>query len=41
MNKSMKKVLVISSSLRLRSNSEALADEFARGAADAGNDGRR
>lgn len=33
----MKKVLVISSSLRLRSNSEALADEFARGAADAGN----
>lgn len=34
----MKKVLVISSSLRLRSNSEALADEFARGAADAGNE---
>ena len=34
----MKKVLVISSSLRLRSNSEVLADEFARGAADAGNE---
>lgn len=34
----MKKVLVISSSLRLRSNSEALADEFARGVADAGNE---
>lgn len=34
----MKKILVVSSSLRLRSNSEALADEFARGAADAGNE---
>ena len=34
----MKKVLVISSSLRLRSNSEALADEFIRGAAEAGNE---
>lgn len=34
----MKKVLVISSSLRLRSNSEALADAFVRGAADAGNE---
>lgn len=34
----MKKVLLISSSLRLRSNSEALADEFARGASDAGNE---
>lgn len=34
----MKKVLVISSSLRSRSNSDALADEFARGAADAGNE---
>ncbi|MEY8590704.1 flavodoxin family protein [Butyricimonas hominis] len=33
----MKKVLVISSSLRSQSNSEALADEFARGASDAGN----
>lgn len=36
--RSMKKVLVISSSLRLRSNSEALADAFARGAADAGHE---
>lgn len=34
----MKKVLIISSSLRKDSNSESLADEFARGAADAGND---
>lgn len=34
----MKKVLVISSSLRPSSNSEALADAFARGAADAGHD---
>lgn len=33
----MKKVLIISSSLRKGSNSEALAAEFARGAADAGN----
>lgn len=33
----MKNVLVISSSLRNGSNSEALADEFARGAAEAGN----
>ena len=37
----MKKVLVISSSLRARSNSDALADEFARGAADAGNEVER
>ena len=34
----MKKVLVISSSLRSRSNSETLADEFARGASEAGNE---
>lgn len=33
----MKKVLVISTSLRPRSNSHALADGFARGAADSGN----
>lgn len=33
----MKNVLVISSSMRRGSNSEALADEFARGASDAGN----
>lgn len=33
----MKNVLIITSSLRKGSNSEALADEFARGAADAGN----
>lgn len=33
----MKNVLIISSSLRRGSNSEALAEEFARGAADAGN----
>lgn len=33
----MKTVLIISSSLRKGSNSEALAAEFARGAADAGN----
>ncbi|MBO4964870.1 MAG: flavodoxin family protein [Muribaculaceae bacterium] len=33
----MKNVLIISSSLRKESNSEALANEFARGAADAGN----
>lgn len=32
----MKKILVISTSLRPHSNSEALADEFARGAADSG-----
>lgn len=32
----MKKVLVISTSLRPRSNSEALADEFVRGAQEAG-----
>lgn len=38
MKTDMKKVLVLSSSLRLRSNSEALADEFVRGAADAGNE---
>ena len=34
----MKKVLVISSSIRAKSNSEALADSFAKGAADAGNE---
>lgn len=34
----MKKVLIISSSPRLRSNSHALAEEFARGAKDAGNE---
>ena len=34
----MKKVLVISSSLRHGSNSETLAKEFARGAKDAGNE---
>lgn len=34
----MKKVLVISTSLRPRSNSEALADEFVRGAQEAGNE---
>ena len=34
----MKKVLVISSSLRPGSNSEALADAFIRGAAEAGNE---
>lgn len=34
----MKKVLVISSSLRLWSNSESLADAFARGASEAGNE---
>jgi len=34
----MKKVLVISTSLRARSNSEALADEFVRGALEAGNE---
>lgn len=34
----MKKVLVISSSLRLRSNSESLADAFAKGASEAGNE---
>lgn len=34
----MKKVLIISSSLRARSNSEALAEAFARGAAKAGNE---
>lgn len=33
----MKKVLVISTSLRENSNSEALADEFMRGAQDSGN----
>lgn len=33
----MKNVLIISSSLRKGSNSEALAEEFARGAGDAGN----
>ena len=32
------KVLVITTSLRVGSNSELLADEFARGAADAGHD---
>lgn len=34
----MKKVLIISSSLRPASNSEALAEAFARGAAEAGNE---
>lgn len=34
----MKKILVISSSLRLRSNSESLADAFAKGASEAGNE---
>lgn len=34
----MKKVLVISTSLRPKSNSEALADEFVRGALEAGNE---
>lgn len=34
----MKKILVISSSMRAKSNSEALADSFAKGAADAGNE---
>lgn len=33
----MKNVLIISSSFRKGSNSEALAEEFARGASDAGN----
>lgn len=33
-----KKVLVISTSLRKNSNSEALADEFIKGAAEAGNE---
>ena len=33
----MKKVLVISTSLRENSNSESLADEFVRGAQDSGN----
>lgn len=37
----MKKVLIVSSSLRARSNSEALADAFARGAAEAGNEVER
>ena len=34
----MKKVLVISTSLRPRSNSEALADEFVEGALESGNE---
>ncbi len=34
----MKKVLIISSSLRLHSNSEMLTNEFARGAKEAGNE---
>lgn len=34
----MKKVLVISTSPRVRSNSHALAEEFARGAKDSGNE---
>lgn len=33
----MKKVLILSSSLRKGSNSETLAQEFAKGAAEAGN----
>lgn len=36
-----KKVLVISSSLRKNSNSDALAEEFARGAAESGNEVER
>ena len=35
---SMKKILVISSSLRHDSNSDALAEAFAKGAAEAGNE---
>lgn len=34
----MKKAVIISSSMRRGSNSDALADEFARGARDAGNE---
>ena len=34
----MKKILVISSSLRVNSNSEALAKEFVRGASESGNE---
>ncbi len=34
----MKKILVISSSLRAQSNSQALAESFAKGAADAGHE---
>lgn len=34
----MSKILVISTSLRVNSNSEVLANEFVRGAKDAGND---
>ena len=34
----MKKILVISSSLRRNSNSDALAEAFAKGAAEAGNE---
>jgi Multimeric flavodoxin WrbA len=34
----MKKIFIVSSSLRVGSNSEILASEFARGAKDAGND---
>ena len=34
----MKKILVIKTSLRFNSNSDILADEFAKGAKDAGND---
>ncbi len=34
----MSKILVISTSLRINSNSEVLANEFVRGAKDAGND---
>lgn len=34
----MKKVLIITSSLRHRSNSDALAEAFARGASEAGNE---
>ncbi len=37
----MKKVLIITSSLRAGSNSEALADEFMRGAADAGHEAEK
>ena len=34
----MKKILIISSSLRRNSNSDALAEAFAKGAAEAGNE---
>ena len=34
----MKKILVISSSLRAKSNSQALAESFAKGAQEAGHE---